>query len=93
MNARQNLYDRRAAIRVTIRAIDEVQTLLEVCSIPTESAAATRDLVAARFQVSAWESETMLKMQIERFTPRHAEVLRAELGDVEVAIREIEARD
>ena len=79
----RDLQMHRSILRAYVRVLERTDELLALCAATTGDATATRAAIERAFGIGPVEADAVLGMQVRRFTPAAAEMIRRELADAD----------
>lgn len=85
---RRNLTGRKRMIGAALTALDDLPRLLDVCAAVEGDDDDTRRAIASAFDMDDVEVDSVLTLQVRRFTPRRIQQMREELADVNARLEE-----
>ena len=80
---RQNAMGRREIIAAYIEVLGRLAELVEVCSAVQGDGQELRGAVQRTFGLSPIAAESVIAMQVRRFTPQERQKIRDELADID----------
>jgi DNA gyrase/topoisomerase IV subunit A len=84
----ENLQGRRQILQALLFATENAIRIVEFCASSSPDAAVTARDLAEAFDITEFQADVILTMQVRRFSPHSVANVRAQLHDVESEIEQ-----